>query len=221
MPQSGHPNRCDRFINLNQTQASRVFTVKWSTPCKRPPSAPDLARSVAANWNGKRAWAASEGRQKSTFSSAADATTFIRSKRRIRANASYALNLKRWKGIDYRDPLWVHRDRSDGCLECPLRANSGHFASHHCVELALLFSLRYGVEIVGPVLGRAKPERQFGHKFVALMEGAYTNRVNPWPVLDRSRIDWRSTIWTKRLLPFGAAFSCLDVYFRFTRSKLK
>lgn len=69
---------------------------------------------------------------------------------------------------------------------------------------------------MGPVLGRAKPVLQFGHKFVALTEGAYTNRVNLWLVLDRSRIDWRSTIWTKRLLPLGAAFSCFDVYFRFT-----
>ena len=84
------------------------------------------------------------------------------------------------------------------------------------VELTLLFSRRYGAEIIGPMLGRAKPVLQFGHQFVALTEGAYTNCVNLWPVLDRSRIDWRSTIWTKRLLPFGAAFSCFDVYFRFT-----
>jgi len=83
-------------------------------------------------------------------------------------------------------------------------------------QLALLFSLRHRAEIIGPMLGRAKPVLQFGHKFVALMEGAYANRVNLWPVLDRRRIDWRSTIWTKRLLPLGAAFGCLDVYFRFT-----
>src|SRR4029077_12910531 len=62
-------------------------------------------------------------------------------------------------------------------------------------QLALLFSLRHRAEIIGPMLGRAKPVLQFGHKFVALMEGAYANRVNLWPVLDRRRIDWRSTIW--------------------------
>jgi hypothetical protein len=83
MPQSGLSNR-DRFINLNQMQTSRVFTMKWSTPCKRPPSALDLARSAEANWNGKRALVASERRQKSTFSSAAPATTFMRLKRRIK-----------------------------------------------------------------------------------------------------------------------------------------
>src|SRR5262249_30480333 len=84
------------------------------------------------------------------------------------------------------------------------------------VELVLLSSLRYGAEIVGPMLGRPKPVLQFGHKFVALMQGAYTNAMNLWPVVDRCRIDWRPTIWTKRLLPLGAAFSCFDVYFGFT-----
>src|SRR5215510_9386406 len=87
------------------------------------------------------------------------------------------------------------------------------------VKLALLFSLWYRAEIVGPMLGRAKPVLQFGCKFVALTQGAHANAVNLRSVINRRGIDWCPAIWTKCLLPLGAAFSCLDVYFRFTRSK--
>src|SRR5262245_57365965 len=89
------------------------------------------------------------------------------------------------------------------------------------VELALPFSLWYGPKIVDPMLGRAKPVLHFGHKFVPLAQSAHANAVNLWSIIDRRRIDWCSAIWTKRLSPFGAAFSCFDVYIRFTRSKLK
>ena len=71
------------------------------------------------------------------------------------------------------------------------------------------------------MLGRAKPVLQFRRKFVALAQSANANAVNLWSVIDRRRIDWRSAIRTKRLLPLGAAFSCFDVYFRFTRSKFE
>src|SRR5215470_7545858 len=55
------------------------------------------------------------------------------------------------------------------------------------VELALPFSLWYGAQIVGPMLGRAKPVLQFGCKFVALAQSAHANAVNLWSVTDRRR----------------------------------
>jgi hypothetical protein len=44
----------------------------------------ELARTAAANWNGKQALVASKRGQKSTFSSAKAATTFRRSTRRLK-----------------------------------------------------------------------------------------------------------------------------------------
>jgi len=89
------------------------------------------------------------------------------------------------------------------------------------VDLALLFILWDGAEVVGPMLGRTKPVLQFRRKFVALAQSAHANAVDLWSVIDRSRIDWRSAIRTERLLPLCAAFSCFDVYFRFARAKFE
>ena len=97
----------------------------------------------------------------------------------------------------------------------------GHQRNSEQVELALLFILWDGAEVVGPVLGRAKPVLQFRREFVALAQSAHANAVNLWSVIDRRRIDWRSAMRTKRLLPLGATLGCLDVYFRFTRSKFE
>src|SRR6185295_14842326 len=71
------------------------------------------------------------------------------------------------------------------------------------------------------MLSRANPILQFGNKFFALTDGADTNGMNLWSVIDRCRKYWRPTIRTERLLPFGAALGCFQVYFQFTRSKLK
>ena len=118
----------------------------------------------------------------------------------------------------------IHENRCFDDGEGPLRAASGSpplthadtFFEQTVVESALLFSLWYGAKIIGPMLGRAKPVLQFGHKFVALTQGPYPNGMDLWSVIDSCRIEWRPTIWTKRLLPFGAAFGCFDVYFQFT-----
>ena len=66
------------LLDLNHMQSGRVSTVKWNTSCKLPASVLEPAPTAAASWNGKRALIASGRRQKSTFSCAAAATTFVR-----------------------------------------------------------------------------------------------------------------------------------------------
>ena len=44
------------------------------------------------------------------------------------------------------------------------------------VDLALLFILWDGAEVVGPMLGRTKPVLQFRRKFVALAQSAHAAR---------------------------------------------
>ena len=101
--------------------------------------------------------------------------------------------------------------------KCPLGAISEQNLGRISVAFHSLGWSRGRRSNVGP----SETSMQFRRKFVALAQSAHANAVNLWSVIDRRRIDWRSAIRTKRLLPLGAAFSCFDVYFRFTRSKFE
>src|SRR4051812_16000696 len=89
------------------------------------------------------------------------------------------------------------------------------------IDRRLLFELSHRPDVRGPWLRRARPYLHTWGDLVALTYGAHANGVDFGPVTSGRRVNWRSTLWAKRLRPLIPTFAGFDVDFQLAREQFE
>ncbi len=71
----------------------------------------------------------------------------------------------------------------------------------------LLFKAPDFADVVHPVVGRARPDLEFGRKLIPLTNGAETQAVSFWSFVCGGRVYVSPALCAKRMCPLDAAFS--------------